>query len=47
MDLELARFKQDEDRVRRMAEREALIDQETNDVRKVILQARQALDEFS
>jgi len=47
VDLELRRFTEDELRERRMAERAALIKQETSEVKKTILKARQFLDEFS
>ena len=45
--VELNRFTDDEMREKRMAERAAVIKQETSEIRKVILQARQFLDEFS
>jgi len=44
---ELERFKEDEEKNLRMARREEAIKQETSEVRKVILQARQFLDEYS
>ena len=44
---ELERFKEDEEKNERMKRREQAIKQETSEVRKVILQARQFVDEFS
>uniref|UniRef100_A0A7S3GN15 EF-hand domain-containing protein n=1 Tax=Spumella elongata TaxID=89044 RepID=A0A7S3GN15_9STRA len=47
VDTELQRFTDDALREKRMAERDAKIKQETSEVKKVIMQARQFLDEFS
>ncbi len=47
VDTELRRFKDDEERVKRMAMREAHIKQETSEIKKIIMQARQVVDEFS
>ena len=47
VEVELSRFTEDEMREKRMAERAAMIKQETSEVRKTILKARQFLDEFS
>jgi len=47
VNLELNRFKDDADRDRRMGERAAMIRQETSEVKKTLLKARQFLDEFS
>ncbi len=47
VDTELQRFTDDAVREKRMAERDAKIKQETSEVKKVIMQARQFLDEFS
>jgi hypothetical protein len=47
VEIELERFTADEDRERRMAERSNQIKQETSEIKKTILQARQFLDEFS
>lgn len=44
---ELERFREDELKNERMQRREEAIKQETSEVRKVILQARQFVDEFS
>lgn len=45
--LEINRFEEDEERKRRMKEREWLIKQEPSQVKKVLMQARQMMDEFS
>lgn len=45
--LELKRFKEDEEREKRMAMRDLQIKQETSEIKKVLLQARQVVDEFS
>lgn len=47
VDLELSRFKEDEERKERMAKREKAIEQEGSQIRKTLLQARQFLDEIS
>ena len=46
-ELEMARFQADQDKMRRMKARENQIRNEPSQVRKVILQAQQMLDEFS
>ena len=45
--LELIRFQEDHERNERMQRREQAIKQESSEVRKVILRARQLVDEFS
>lgn len=47
VELELERFQEDDTKEKRMAERALLIKQETSEIRKVMLQAKQFLDEFS
>ena len=47
VDVELQRFTDDAHREKRMAERGAKIKQETSEIKKVIMQARQFMDEFS
>lgn len=47
VDLELERFHEDQARAERMAQREVLINNEADGVRKTLLQARQFLDEIS
>ena len=47
VELELERFQEDDDKEKRMAERALLIKQETSEIRKVMLKAKQFLDEFS
>ena len=47
VEVELSRFKEDEMREKRMAERANRIKQETSEAMKVYLQARQFFDEFS
>ena len=46
-ELEIQRFREDEERMKRMKDRDQKIRQETSQLRKVILQARQFADEFS
>ena len=45
--LEIERFEEDEQRIKRMKERQRLIQQESSQIKKVILQARQFADEFA
>lgn len=45
--VELDRFKNDEARIERMTKREALIKQETSEIKKTLLMARQFLDEVT
>lgn len=45
--LELERFKEDEEREKRMKERANKIELETSEIKKTLLKARQFLDEFS
>lgn len=47
VEVELQRFTEDEQREKRMAERGAKIKQETSEFRKMFMQARQFMDEFS
>lgn len=47
VEVELSRFTEDEQREKRMAERGAKIKQETSEFRKMFMQARQFMDEFS
>ena len=47
VDDEVARFIYDGQREKRMADREQMIKEEKSEVKKVILQARQFLDEFT
>lgn len=46
-ELEMQRFKEDEERNRRMRDRQIEIDKETSVVRKAILQAKQLMDELA
>ena len=43
----MQRFKEDEERNRRMRDRQIEIDKETSGVRKAILQAKQLMDELA
>ena len=45
--LEMERFYGEDDKEKRMKNREAMIKQETSELRKTYLQAQQFLDEFS
>lgn len=47
VELEMERFYAEDNKEKRMKDREAMIKQETSELRKTYLQAQQFLDEFS